>query len=72
MASDSKIQFSEREQNALAMICEMMSHAKHESRLGDDFDTDAVVDSVARVLDSFLSVRWDDLYDRFHRQGVNR
>jgi hypothetical protein len=68
---DDRIGFTANEQNALALLCEMMSRAAYESRNGDNFDETAIIDSVARIADSFVRVRWDELYDKFHRQGKN-
>lgn len=69
---DSKIEFNANEQNALALICEMMAKMRHEAQRDDEFDEQAVVDSVGMIVDKFPSINWGDLYDRFHRQGVNR
>ena len=70
---DDKIGFTVNEQNALALLCEMMAKAAYEADSPScSFDVDAVIDSVAGVADKFPSVNWGNLYDKFHRQGVNR
>jgi hypothetical protein len=70
---DDKIGFTYNEQNALALLCEMMAKASYNaSSTGRLIDYEDMVDSVCSVADNFPSVNWGDLYDRFHRQGVNR
>lgn len=69
---DDKIGFTVNEQNALALLCEMMARVAREADgPSGTFDVDAVADSVADVADKFLSVNWGILYDKFHRQGKN-
>jgi hypothetical protein len=70
---DDKIGFTYNEQNALAKLCEMMSKASYDANTsGRSIDEAAVLDAVYAVADNFPSLNWGDLYDRFHRQGVNR
>lgn len=68
---DDSIKFNANEQNCLAMLCEVMgSIAWRVSYGGTPLETQ--VDRIAEITERFPSVNWGELYDKFHRQGVNR
>lgn len=70
---DDKISFTSNEQNALAQLCEMLAKASYDANTsGRSIDDAAVLDTVYAVAEIFHAVNWGNLYDKFHRQGVNR
>jgi hypothetical protein len=68
---DNRIGFTVNEQNAMALLCEMMAKSAHEADASGKIDQNAVIDSVCDTVDRFPSVNWGNLYDKFHRQGSN-
>jgi len=73
MDDKEKIGFNVNEQNALALLCEMMAKANHDANSPrGEIIVYAAIESISDVVEKFPSINWGDLYDRFHRQGVNR
>lgn len=73
---DTKIQFTTNEQNAMAMLVETMAKMHYRVNVNGITLTEAfmqnVGDELADIADRFPNTNWGDLYDRFHRQGVNQ
>lgn len=70
---DDKLKFSANEQNALAKLCEMMASASYKLNVQNEVpDASKLQDVVIDIADRFPSIKWGHLYDKFHRQGVNR
>ena len=69
-----QLMFSVNEQNALAMLCQVMSHQAYRHKRGIELlPVTALEETTLRVLDGCgKNVNWADMYDRFHRRGANR
>lgn len=70
-----RLKFTKNEQNCLAMVCQTMStvHYKHNVK-PDSFEADdgeAWAMQLGDIVESFPSINWGELYDKFHRQGLN-
>jgi len=68
---DASIKFTGNEQNCLAMLCEVMAAIHHQVNMQRDPPSTASVQDIASVVERFPHTNWGDLYDKFHRQGVN-
>ena len=64
-SAEDRIAFKANEQNALAEVCTLMASVVH------GFDVECVYE-LASIAERFHLVNWGNLYDKFHRQGVNR
>jgi hypothetical protein len=65
-----RLQFTTNEQNCLAMVCEIMSSIDYLVSTGT-VPGETEVDQLIAIVEKFPNTNWNDLYDRFHRQGAN-
>lgn len=70
------LKFSVNEQNSMAMLCEAMAAFSYKLSKGET-EFEKLAEELANVALSVTdgcgrSVNWGSMYDRFHRQGVNR
>lgn len=68
---DTKLGFTVNEQNVLAEVCSVMQNISHSVNGQGEMPADNRLEDLAFLAERFSSIRWDDLYDRFHRSGVN-
>ncbi len=68
------LKFTVNEQNAMALLCNVMASVAYRFHNEEETpDMKLVEDTLLTILDGCgRSVNWGDMYDRFHRQGVNR
>lgn len=70
---DDMLKFKASEQNALAELCQIMASVSYTFNAKHEYpDAHKLQDQVLDVADKFPSINWGQLYDKFHRQGVNR
>lgn len=70
--AEDRIGFKSSEQNAMADLCQLMSSVSWAVN-GQGIDpSDSCVGDLESIAQRFASVNWGDMYDKFHRQGVNR
>lgn len=67
-----QLEFTLNEQNCLSLLCQAMSAASHQLNGRGKSLLGAHVEAIEDVLERFPNINWGDLYDRFHRQGLNR
>ncbi len=71
-SAEDRIAFKVNEQNALALLCMLMSSVSHSVlSTGKWTDEDCAI-HLFDVVHKFPNTNWGDLYDKFHRRGVNR
>lgn len=68
----SELKLSAYEQSAVAELCSVMKSA-HWQLFGikQPLVSEKIADDVYDVLLKFENVKWDVLYDKFHRTGAN-
>ncbi len=76
MNENDSIKFTENEQNALTIVCQTVASVVYRLRQSKGYfssnSRDELENCLTQIAENFPSVNWGDLYDRFHRQGVNR
>lgn len=65
------LQFTVTEQNCLTLVCQMMATAVYRLKTNPE-EAPSVNEELYNIVESFPSVNWGHLYDKFHQQGMNR
>ena len=69
--SQTGIEFSVNEQNALAELCIVMAAIQRKVNF-EQMPTQEQIENIALIVEKFSNVNWPGLYDKFHRQGKNK
>ena len=71
MPDEKTLAFTANQQNAMAELAQIMASVSHDVNVKRMWPEERHIANLASIAERFPSINWGDMYDKFHRQGVN-